>query len=244
MKYKRLVAEEQLLDAWRDVWIDGRAAPQVGTHCTTHGGGAEIDVTAVRDDLGHAVRPFSAVTPDRRADSDADAVIVLRRRLDGVTRRVASDKYFWAWLTVHAGWAYSQWRWSKAKAAGGRERLFGVPARSALGRLWWAGELVRPVSSSGEGALDDAWEARVRVLCKNAETALFMDAPGLIRGHDVRDAVFDVIVTPGRVYNEDRWRLFKNTMRRRISVLVPGTLSEVEMKALAHRVAAETWPVQ
>ena len=60
-----------------------------------------------------------------------------------VPRRIAADRWFWAWLALNVGRDFVRRRFKNEKGEVLEWRYTGVLTRNALSRLWWGAEMVR-----------------------------------------------------------------------------------------------------
>lgn len=60
-----------------------------------------------------------------------------------VPRRIAADRWFWAWLALTVGPSFVRHRFKDKQGEVTEWRYTGVLTRNALSRLWWGAEMVR-----------------------------------------------------------------------------------------------------
>src|SRR5260221_3903955 len=96
-----------------------------------------VDVDLVGELLGQA-------TQQELDEGDLDAWLAHRLHFAiRVPRRIAGDRWFWAWLALTAGRDLVRHRFKDKKGDVSEWRYTGVLTRNALSRLWWGAEMVR-----------------------------------------------------------------------------------------------------
>ena len=106
----------------------------------------EVDFGKISEILAHAI----AKLPDNSknvkfAEADTHASTALHQYLIsvGFGRQLAGDEGLWAWLNLNVpDWGLARWKGSAGRD-GGFEPWFGNSSSNALGRLFWASELMR-----------------------------------------------------------------------------------------------------
>lgn len=102
--------------------------------------GRKVDLDPLHEILQEAMR-----RADNREKSDAWLAPRVHATLR-LTRREASDKRIWAYLTIHEEVGYVRWRFENERRSPTGVpivRFLGTDNKNALARLWWAGELTR-----------------------------------------------------------------------------------------------------
>lgn len=106
--------------------------------------GRTIDLVPIQEVVAEAMKRFEH--EPWKSDSWLGPRVHATLRL---TRREASDKRIWEYLTVVEFPDYVRWRWQQGNAEDPvpLDRFFGEDSKNALMRLWWACELTRNGSS-------------------------------------------------------------------------------------------------
>jgi len=96
-----------------------------------------VDVDLVTELLGQAAQ-------QELEEGELDAWLAHRLHFAiRVPRRIAGDRWFWAWLALTAGRDFVRHRFKDKKGDVTEWRYTGVLTRNALSRLWWGAEMVR-----------------------------------------------------------------------------------------------------
>ena len=105
-----------------------------------------VDLAKITDILSQAIEKLPANSKNKMfAEADIHASVNLHQYLIsvGLGRQLAGDPGMWAWLNLNVpDWSLARWKGSADRDAG-YEPWFGNPSSSALGRLFWAAELMR-----------------------------------------------------------------------------------------------------
>jgi len=106
----------------------------------------KIDLAEIAEILSPAIQKLPANSSNKIfAEADIHASVNLHQYLIsvGLGRQLAGDPGMWAWLNLNVpDWSLARWKGSADRAAG-YEPWFGNPSSNALGRLFWAAELMR-----------------------------------------------------------------------------------------------------
>jgi len=114
---------------------------------------AEVDTELLSQLIDHALDEEFADWSDRnRHIAELDGWLAPRvHSALRITRRLAADRGFWAWVAVEAGSRYVHHRWGEMKESGdgsvtpwrytGEAPLRNL--RNGVARLWWGAEMVR-----------------------------------------------------------------------------------------------------
>ena len=105
-----------------------------------------VDLAKIAEILAVAIQKLPANSNSKKfADADIHASVNLHQYLIsiGLGRQLAGDSGMWAWLNLSVpDWSLARWKGSADRDAG-YEPWFGNPSSNALGRLFWAAELMR-----------------------------------------------------------------------------------------------------
>ena len=105
-----------------------------------------VDLAKITDILSQAIAKLPANSKNKMfAEADIHASVNLHQYLIsvGLGRQLAGDLGVWTWLNLSVpDWALARWKGSAERDAG-FEPWFGNPSNNALGRLFWAAELMR-----------------------------------------------------------------------------------------------------
>jgi hypothetical protein len=105
-----------------------------------------VDLAKIAEILAVAIQKLPANSSNKMfAEADIHASVNLHQHLIsiGLGRQLAGDSGMWAWLNLSVpDWSLARWKGSADRDAG-YEPWFGNPSSNALGRLFWAAELMR-----------------------------------------------------------------------------------------------------
>lgn len=105
-----------------------------------------VDLAEIANILSLAIQKLPANSSNKMfAEADIYASVELHQYLIsvGLGRQSAGDPGMWTWLNLSVpDWALARWKGSAEREAG-YEPWFGNPSSNALGRLFWAAELMR-----------------------------------------------------------------------------------------------------
>ena len=106
----------------------------------------KVDLAKIAEILAVAIQKLPANSSNKMfAEADIHASVNLHQYLIsiGLGRQLAGDSGMWAWLNLSVpDWSLARWKGSADRDAG-YEPWFGNPSSNALGRLFWAAELMR-----------------------------------------------------------------------------------------------------
>jgi hypothetical protein len=106
----------------------------------------EVDLGKISEILAQAIAKLPGNSQNKMfAEADTHASTALHEYLisAGFGRQLAGDEGLWAWLNLNVpDWGLARWKGSAGRD-GGFEPWFGNPSSNALGRLFWASELMR-----------------------------------------------------------------------------------------------------
>lgn len=106
----------------------------------------EVDLGKITEILAQAIAKLPENSQNTKfADADTHASTALHEYLisAGLGRQLAGDEGLWAWLNLNVpDWGLARWKGSAGRE-GGFEPWFGNSSSNALGRLFWASELMR-----------------------------------------------------------------------------------------------------
>lgn len=107
--------------------------------------GRHVDITPLLDLMREFDSRFPRIGTDQRSRPGTDRWLAPRLHWAlRLTRREASDKGIWAFLTNYHFPDYVAWRWGKGDPADvNAARWCGPNHKQALARLWWSAELFR-----------------------------------------------------------------------------------------------------
>jgi hypothetical protein len=105
-----------------------------------------IEIEKIAEILAQATAKLPEKTNHTlRAEAETNAAIALHAYLNtvGFGRHLAGDEGVWTWLNLNVpDWSLARWKGSAGRDAG-HEQWFGNATSNALGRLFWAAELMR-----------------------------------------------------------------------------------------------------
>jgi hypothetical protein len=105
-----------------------------------------VDLNEIADILATSTQKLPANSSNTMfAEADIHAAVNLHQYLIsiGLGRQLAGDPGMWAWINLSVpDWSLARWKGSTDRDAG-YEPWFGNPLSNALGRLFWAAELMR-----------------------------------------------------------------------------------------------------
>jgi hypothetical protein len=106
----------------------------------------EVDLGKISEILAQAIAKLPDNSQNKMfAEADTHASTALHEYLisTGFGRQLAGDEGLWAWLNLNVpDWGLARWKGSAGRE-GGFEPWFGNSSSNALGRLFWASELMR-----------------------------------------------------------------------------------------------------
>jgi hypothetical protein len=106
----------------------------------------EVDLGKLSEILAQAIAKLPDNSQNKMfAEADTHASTALHEYLisTGFGRQLAGDEGLWAWLNLNVpDWGLARWKGSAGRE-GGFEPWFGNSSSNALGRLFWASELMR-----------------------------------------------------------------------------------------------------
>ena len=106
----------------------------------------EVDLGKISEILAQAIAKLPDNSQNKMfAEADTHASTALHEYLisAGFGRQLAGDEGLWAWLNLNVpDWGLARWKGSAGRE-GGFEPWFGNSSSNALGRLFWASELMR-----------------------------------------------------------------------------------------------------
>ena len=106
----------------------------------------EVDLGKISEILAQAIAKLPDNSQNKMfAEADTHASTALHEYLisTGFGRQLAGDEGLWAWLNLNVpDWGLARWKGSVGRE-GGFEPWFGNSSSNALGRLFWASELMR-----------------------------------------------------------------------------------------------------
>ena len=106
----------------------------------------EVDLGKISEILSQAIAKLPDNSQNKMfAEADTHASTALHEYLisAGFGRQLAGDEGLWTWLNLNVpDWGLARWKGSSGRE-GGFEPWFGNSSSNALGRLFWASELMR-----------------------------------------------------------------------------------------------------